>query len=101
MKTSVLPILAEWSDAAAKGGFVPDDCASSSVGLSAFITGVHHGLSLAGARDSQWAMFSAWLTSEGLAHGNESPLDALVRLSPEKPLDLIGRWISQFSRRGQ
>jgi hypothetical protein len=99
MIKSVIPVLFEWSAVARRGGFVPDDCAQSVTALGAFVSGVHHGLWLAGAQDVEWATFSAWLTRQGFAYGNESPLDAVRRIAPNAPLPLLSDWLSAFAIR--
>lgn len=100
MTKSVIPLLLEWSAAALRGGFVPDDCVKSVTALCAFVSGVHHGLWLAGSQDVEWAEFSAWLTQTGVARGNETPLDAVRRISPAAPLDALGTWLTQFKTSG-
>lgn len=96
---SVLPLLTEFAVASRTGGFVPYACDKNVGVLVGVVSGIHHGLSLGGLRDESWNEFSAWLRQTGLAQGTESPLDILVRLSPDKPLELIADWIDEFEKR--
>lgn len=99
MAPSVLPLLTEFAVASRAGRFVPYGCDKNVGILGGVVSGVHHGLWLGGLRDEAWSEFSAWVTQKGIAQGNESPLDVLVRLSPDKPLEMLADWISEFEKR--
>jgi hypothetical protein len=97
LKQSVIPIIREWASIARRRGFVPDECDRNAAALAAFVSGVHHGLWLAGATDTEWAAFAVWLTGQEIAKGNESPLDAAARVSPSSPLQALGDWLDSFA----